>query len=567
MGKKSRSNKKKNSPNVSPKRISSTKNIKLSNISTTKNNDGNKSNKYNDLLLIAEFLSHDEACSELIDCARHGEYNAVRALLEIWNSGKIVKVKSNSISPIVDTLDSSGATPLHCASANGHVSVVQLLLDNGASYTRNFNGNTPLHWAAANGKNDVVQILLAHLPFNLQESTSEGLINNGQIDVLEKNEFGRSVLTEGFSSGDTKLVGMLLEHSSAEEDRLLGCLPTEEKENTNNPEVKQGNYISAEKCDKVQKKNTSNEGKTHEFNFFRYPSHYDLIRKSESPHQSENKTVEDLMKELTLVTKKNLNITTTVLSQELPIINADNPFDDKDPSRDTTGLAIWCSSIVCARWVSSLAVRGKFHGKTVLELGAGCGLPGLAVGLYGGPMVKSVCLTDLNENTVNNLRHNVAINDPVCRKSCVRERYQRLWNEQITVLCMNWEDESTWPSQRVDFIIGSDLVYQQHIGTLVEKVVNGLLKENGTFLYVCPEEGRAGLKNFLNNMTGSRNKIESTKNMISRQESSKFQCVRSEVAPSVYKFNPLHNGDDNDAFLHFFELPVTNYILYEFCRC
>jgi len=181
-------------------------------------------------------------------------------------------------------------------------------------------------------------------------------------------------------------------------------------------------------------------------------------------------------------------------------------------------------------------------------------------------MGESICLTDLNADTVRNLKHNIALNDPVYRKPNQKKRYKRVWNEQVTALCMNWEDESTWPSQRVDYIVGSDLVYQKSIGPLIQNVVNGLLKDNGSFFYVCPEEGRAGLDYFLDKMTGSRNKIETASHRSTKMEADTFKCVKKEIAPDAYKYNPLHNGDDEDAFLHFFELPVTNYYLYEFCR-
>ena len=44
------------------------------------------------------------------------------------------------------------------------------------------------------------------------------------LDVLLKNGFGRSALTEGFTSGDTKTVNYVLNHDSAEEEKLIGGL-------------------------------------------------------------------------------------------------------------------------------------------------------------------------------------------------------------------------------------------------------------------------------------------------------------------------------------------------------
>ena len=150
--------------------------------------------EYDDLREQVAELSASEAGEELLECARYGEADAVRAILE-----KFPK--------IVDASDESGSTALHKACANGHVSTASLLIQNGAKLTTNHSGNTPLHWAAASGHDGVIRLLLEESSFD--------------IDVLQKNEFGRSILTEGFSSENTQVVKLLLEHDSATEEKLL----------------------------------------------------------------------------------------------------------------------------------------------------------------------------------------------------------------------------------------------------------------------------------------------------------------------------------------------------------
>jgi hypothetical protein len=49
--------------------------------------------------------------------------------------------------------------------------------------------------------------------------------------------------------------------------------------------------------------------------------------------------------------------TKTILIRELPITNADNPFGD-DAVKDTTGLGIWCASLVMTRWMVSKSILG-----------------------------------------------------------------------------------------------------------------------------------------------------------------------------------------------------------------
>jgi tRNA1(Val) A37 N6-methylase TrmN6 len=75
----------------------------------------------------------------------------------------------------------------------------------------------------------------------------------------------------------------------------------------------------------------------------------------------------------------NLSCFQMLLSQ--PIAHADNPFGDS-AVEDTTGYGIWCASLVMGRWIASNEMRERFAGKSILELGAGCGVPGLAAAHY-----------------------------------------------------------------------------------------------------------------------------------------------------------------------------------------
>jgi ankyrin repeat protein len=177
---------------------------------------------YSDLLETARSLSPEESREELLECARYGETDAVRAILE---------VHSTTNNELVNTTDSGGSTALHKAAANGHINTVSLLLFKGAMHIQNENGATPLHWAAGAGKNAVCQLLLDH--FDAISKTSSEI---KPLDVLLKNSFGRSALTEAFTSSDTETVGVLLNHDSAEEEKLIGGM---KKEKVDGDEVKE----------------------------------------------------------------------------------------------------------------------------------------------------------------------------------------------------------------------------------------------------------------------------------------------------------------------------------------
>jgi hypothetical protein len=119
-------------------------------------------------------------------------------------------------------------------------------------------------WAAQNGQLESLSYLLA----------------NFDVDVLSKNEHGRSTLTDAFDSGNTDVVAACLTHPSASEENLL----------------KTENNDSA---------NTENTAVTHEFDF-------DSLQNPSS------------------------NVRLHI--RELPISRADNPFGSETaPEDDTTG--------------------------------------------------------------------------------------------------------------------------------------------------------------------------------------------------------------------------------------
>jgi predicted nicotinamide N-methyase len=73
---------------------------------------------------------------------------------------------------------------------------------------------------------------------------------------------------------------------------------------------------------------------------------------------------------------------------------------------DITGVSIWSASLLLSRWVIDHA--NEFAGKQVCELGAGCGVSGLASFMY--TTASRVVLSDLFPHTIQNLEFNVALN-------------------------------------------------------------------------------------------------------------------------------------------------------------
>ena len=406
--------------------------------------------EYQDLVAQAKELTLDEAQMEWMESCRYGDVDIVRALAEHFPSAQSALIEY--VQP--DT----GNTGLHMASANGHTNIVKLLvLQYGHSFAKNSSGNSPLHWAAANGHGPTVEFW-----------TSQSIV---EVDVLEKNNFGRSALTEGFSSEKEDVVKALLEHDSSSEEKLLST-------SSSGGKVPEGEGLDS-----------------HIHHFF----------DKEQP----------------------LKI------RELAMKNADNPFADTErPDQDTTGLSIWSASLVMARWMQAVAKTGYWKDRTVLELGSGCGVPGLMVATSNTSSTpRQIYVTDLNPQTVENLQYNVELNEV---------------EDFVKASVMDWDDKSTWPEEKVDFVIGSDLIYIKSLVPLLTSVIFGTIKPGGKFLYVCPDTGRDGLDAFV--------------------EAMKKKCPGwvEQVAPKEYHANPLTNEDDEECFLHFQELSSLTYMLYEF---
>jgi len=83
----------------------------------------------------------------------------------------------------VEATDNEGSTPLHLASSEGHLDIVQYLsTSHGANAANTDNwGNTPLHKACMNGQLDVERYLLTYHGANLEAADN----NEGKTPLLE----------------------------------------------------------------------------------------------------------------------------------------------------------------------------------------------------------------------------------------------------------------------------------------------------------------------------------------------------------------------------------------------
>ncbi|MFN7096108.1 MAG: ankyrin repeat domain-containing protein, partial [Gammaproteobacteria bacterium] len=144
----------------------------------------------------------------------------------------INKVFDQAARAIFNTASLNGPTPLLLAAGNGHVKIVELLHDKGASLKNEIHrGKTALLLAAANDQVEVVEWLLAHKA-NLQEKTDNErtalllAVVKGQIKMVnwllengsslnEKTFDGKTALLLAVSKNQIKMVQCLLAHGAS----------------------------------------------------------------------------------------------------------------------------------------------------------------------------------------------------------------------------------------------------------------------------------------------------------------------------------------------------------------
>ncbi len=284
----------------------------------------------------------------------------------------------------------------------------------------NHSGNTPLHWAAANGHDKILHLLMyfhnGSKPKNSDETDADDAHKKEQvtdmettesstaitpsplpppfvIDVLQNNHFGRSILTEGFTSQNENVVQLLLEHESASEERFL--------DSTSDDVGAKQHATAANGDDRMDVDNDDDDGNDND------DLEEDDDNADEDPTNLMSAVMTALEKDAIIHDFDMLSVSSygntappssdissnpnkmPLRVRELPM-TGENPLGDT-AIEDVTGYGIWCASLILARWMADLVStnNNKSNGssnlwkdRSVVELGAGCGVPGLVVACH-----------------------------------------------------------------------------------------------------------------------------------------------------------------------------------------
>ena len=135
----------------------------------------------------------DLKVEDLLDLARYGEFEALQAILDSEYSFKLALCDENKVSL------------LHMVAANGHLECAELLLKSplvreNCLNSFNIEGNTPLHWGALNSHVSMVRLLLMNgadiniknyadrTPFEEAVANEKFEITAAMIEFLEKKQ-------------------------------------------------------------------------------------------------------------------------------------------------------------------------------------------------------------------------------------------------------------------------------------------------------------------------------------------------------------------------------------------
>jgi len=181
------------------------------------------------------------------------------------------------------------------------------------------------------------------------------------------------------------------------------------------------------------------------------------------------------------------------------------------------GWKVWHASYVFAHLLCRKPMCGLLAGKSVLELGAGCGLPGLAA-VHAG--AASVVLSDRRATILANLEVNCELQDYQVlpdnyRCEACKERGRVIakpsvkwldWTEEAAAVAEDGGVMSHKPtlskiklpsSEKFEVVIASDCMYTAGHGELLCKVICKRLAPRGKFIMLLPIRDQAYVPNLI----------------------------------------------------------------------
>jgi len=143
-----------------------------------------------------------------------------------------------------------------------------------------------------------------------------------------------------------------------------------------------------------------------------------------------------------------------------------------------TGATVWDASLVLSKYIENTDdfPPGFFVNKKCIELGSGCGLVGIVIGLLGAKII----LTD-QKFVMNLLRKNIETNIP---------------SSKVTAIELNWGQDVSFLNPPFQYIFCSDVIYLEDTFDLLIKTLRDLSDQNTEILLSMEIRGKKDVKFF-----------------------------------------------------------------------
>jgi predicted nicotinamide N-methyase len=165
-----------------------------------------------------------------------------------------------------------------------------------------------------------------------------------------------------------------------------------------------------------------------------------------------------------------------------------NQVTARQSEQKDVGFVLWPSAVVLSRWL--ILNQGLVQGKTVLELGAGCGLVGLVVATLNNDNNNTTILSDFNHESLKNLMGNLQLNG---LNGIVKgvDFYEQDSERR------GWLTTTGEVMDPVDTVLASDVICQPEDAHAVARTIVCALKQGGTCVVVSADSNhRFGVEQF-----------------------------------------------------------------------
>lgn len=176
-----------------------------------------------------------------------------------------------------------------------------------------------------------------------------------------------------------------------------------------------------------------------------------------------------------------------------------NQVTCRQSAQEDVGFVLWPSSVILTRWI--LTNPSVIRNKHILELGAGCGLVGIAIALMK-TCCHSITLSDFNDTVLKNITLNIYLNDVVDVATCQKLDF---YDNHATTHddCDDGDDNNTTtptnPSEKgyYDLIVAADVICNPSDATAVAQTIKNQLASDGEAVVICANaEHRFGVDTF-----------------------------------------------------------------------